>query len=82
MITVKFFGLLRLKVDKKAIALEGKTIDELLKNINIEYPDISIFQLKNSQIFVNGENIANNKLFKTKLHDNDEVHILSAAAGG
>lgn len=82
MITVRFFGLLRLKIDKKALTLEAKTIDELLKNINKVYPQISIFELKNSQIFVNGENITSKKLFKTKLNDNDEVHILSAAAGG
>jgi len=82
MITVRFFGLLRLKVDNKIIVLEGKTIEELLRNVNMEYSDISISELKNSQIFVNGENILNSKLFKTKLNDNDEVHILSSVAGG
>ncbi len=82
MITVRFFGLLRLKIDNKTLTLEAKTIDELLRNINTIYPQISILDLKNSQIFVNGENIVDKKLFKTKLKDNDEVHILSAAAGG
>lgn len=82
MIIVRFFGLLRLKIDNKTLTLEAKTIDELLRNINTIYPQISILDLKNSQIFVNGENIVDKKLFKTKLKDNDEVHILSAAAGG
>lgn len=82
MITVKFFGLLRLKIDDKTLTLEAKTIDELLKNINIIYPQISISELKNSQIFVNGQNITGKKMFKTKINHNDEVHILSAAAGG
>lgn len=82
MITVRFFGLLRLKTDDRTLTLEAKTIDELLKSINTVYPQISISELKNSQIFVNGENIVSKKLFKTKLNDNDEIHILSAAAGG
>ncbi len=82
MITVRFFGLLRLKIDDKTLTIEAKTVDELLKNINAIYPQISILDLKNSQVFVNGENITSKKLFKTKLKENDEVHILSAAAGG
>lgn len=82
MITVRFFGITRLKLKKSNIKIEAKRLDELLEKINGEFENIDLKDLKNSVIFVNGENILNLKVFKTKLNAGDEVQILSPAGGG
>lgn len=84
MITVRFFGLTRLRIKVSSIQLEATTIDELLHKISEEFSNTGIVvkELKQSVIFVNGTNIQHLKLFKTKLNVGDEVQILSPAGGG
>ena len=82
MINVRFFGLTRLKIKESSIQIEGNNLEELLKNISKQYNQLSIKELKQAVIFVNGTNIVHLKLFKTKLYVGDEVQILSPAGGG
>ena len=82
MITVRFFGMVRLQTKIASISAEANDINELLKEICNKISDVKIETLKNSVIYVNGKNIINMNLFKTKLNKNDEVQILSPISGG
>jgi molybdopterin converting factor small subunit len=81
MIKVKFSGLLRLDLKSSGIECEATTVEELLTKIADYYP-ISVADLRNSIIFVRGKNIVEQRLFKTKLHNGDEVLLMTPASGG
>lgn len=81
MVKVKYFGLLRLDIKKSLDDIEASNIEDLIKIISNKY-NIEINEIKNSIIFVNGQNINQLNGFKTKLKDNDEVQLFSPAAGG
>ncbi len=74
---------------KATVKVEGKTIEELLKELNKKYPGIRerICDEKGEirrfiNIYVNDEDIRFLKGKKTKLEDGNEVSILPAVAGG
>lgn len=81
MIFVKLFGLFRNKTDKYEYSISATRLDELLEKLS-ELSNISIKDLKNGVIFVNGKPFLKLKKFKTPLNDGDEVAILSPASGG
>lgn len=75
--------------EKNVVKIEGKTIGELLKELNKKYPGIGerICDEKGEirrfiNFYVNDEDIRFLKGMKTKLKDGDEVSILPAVAGG
>ena len=82
MIQVKFFGLTRLALKTNKLELEAKTVEEALEKISDMYDSISLKELKNCVIFVNGTNIVEYRRFNTKLNDGDEMHIISPSSGG
>ena len=82
MIQVKFFGLARLALKINKLELEAKTVGSALEKISEMYDSISLKELKNCVIFVNGTNIVEDRRFNTKLNDGDEVHIISPSSGG
>lgn len=82
MIQVKFFGLARLALKISKLELEAKTVGSALEKISEMYDSISLKELKNCVIFVNGTNIVEDRRFNTKLNDGDEVHIISPSSGG
>lgn len=82
MVTVRFFGFIRLQIKINKIQLAATRLDYLLKLISISYQEIDLKDLKKSVILVNGKNIHHLKLFKTKLQDGDIIDIMSPAAGG
>jgi MoaD family protein len=82
MITVRFFGMVRLILKEKSISINADNIDDMLKAISGQYAAIDYKTLKNCLMFVNGKNIAELKLLKTALSDGDIIDIFSPAAGG
>lgn len=82
MVKVRFFGIVRLKTQKSSIEIQANRIDDLLYKIANTCKEITLDDLKKCIIYVNGIDISKLKLYKTKLKEEDEVHILSPAAGG
>lgn len=82
MVSVRFLGLIRLKIKLSTIQLTAKRLDELLLKINEQFNELNIEDLKKSVILVNGKNIIHLKVFKTKLSDGDQVEIMSPVGGG
>lgn len=82
MIKVRFFGMLRLDIKESADMLEAGSIEELLKVIAAKYDKVSMEQLRDAVIFINGINMNELKRYRTGLRDGDEVMFLSSVSGG
>jgi molybdopterin converting factor small subunit len=82
MIKVKFFGLLRMDLKCEGLECKADTVADLLTEIAAHLPQITVAELKDCLIFVGDDNIANLKLFKTKLKDGDVVHLMHPVSGG
>ena len=78
MITVKFFGLLRLDEGIKSVEVENvKTVKQLYDKVEAA-TNIPVKTLKECNIFINGKR----KKFNQKLQDGDEVMLLVPSCGG
>lgn len=82
MAKIKFFGLLRLKAGVSNMSADVANIKELITLLGNQIEGLDIPELKNSVIFVNGKNITDQKMYRTKLDENSEVMFLSPIAGG
>lgn len=82
MVTVRYFGPLRLQVKKSRIQVNAGSVKELLERIARQDPGVPLPALRNSLIFVNGTSIHGLKGLRTSLKDGDEVQIFSPMAGG
>lgn len=82
MVAVRFFGLSRLILKQSRVELEAANVDELLSRLNERYPQMSLQDLRNCVILVNGVNIAQLQIYRTRLKPGDEVHLFSPVAGG
>lgn len=82
LVTVRFFGVLRLKLERPEMKVEASDVCELLTKIADANGKVTRSDLQKCVIFVNGCNIASRKLFATKLAPDDEVIIFSPVAGG
>ena len=79
----------KLTKDKGLVEVEGKSIRELIENLERQYPGIKE-RLYDDQgkirrfinIYVNEEDVRFLKLDSTPLTDGDEVSIIPAIAGG
>lgn len=75
MITVKLYGLLRLDSGVKELKLEADSLRELYPLLERQLPGQD---LSGCVLLVNGRQAAK----RTKLHDGDEVTLLSPVCGG
>jgi molybdopterin converting factor small subunit len=82
MITVRVFGLTRLLIKVNRLELDANSVREALEIISSLYENITLKELKNCVIFVNGTNMLELKRFNTKVKDGDEIQILSPIGGG
>ena len=82
MVKVKFYGMIRLNAGLAELALEAKTIGELIGLIDYNVEGLNEKDLKNCIILVNEINVLKLKKLKTLLKDGDEVLFLSPASGG
>ncbi|MFX1375839.1 MAG: MoaD/ThiS family protein [Promethearchaeota archaeon] len=90
-IKLHLLNIFQLKINKKFIEYEGKTVGNIISQFLREYKenlgddllDKSRKKL-NSQILIllNGRNIKYLKNLKTKLNDNDDLYLSFALAGG
>lgn len=82
MAKVRFFGESRVLLKTNMLEVDGKTIKEIIRNIDKRY-EISCKQvLKHSVIFVNNVSFSDLKRFKTTIKATDEIVFLSPVAGG
>ncbi len=61
---------------------EGNTIKEILTDISRKNPDLTVKDLKRKIIFLNGVDITELKIFRTKVEKGDEITIMSPVSGG
>ncbi len=77
---------LRSYTEASSVTANGKTVNELINNLNEKFPGIK-FRIINEQeeirehirIFVNKESIKN---LNSSIKESDEVHLLQALSGG
>jgi molybdopterin converting factor small subunit len=82
LITVRVFGVTRLLLKVNRLEIDANSVGEALKIISNLYENITLKELKNCIIFVNGTNIIELKRFNTKIKDRDEIQIFSPVGGG
>jgi molybdopterin converting factor small subunit len=90
-IKLNLLNIFQLRIDKKFINYEGKTVKDIITQFLSEYReklDNELFDKNkkafNSQILIllNGRNIKYLKNYKTILKDGDELYLSYALAGG
>ena len=90
-IKLHLLNIFQLRINKKFVEYEGKTIGDIMDQFLGEYKELLGDELldKNRKklnpqilILLNGRNIRYLKEYKTKLNDNDEVYLSFALAGG
>lgn len=64
------------------LEFEAKNVKQLLTVMGNQIDGISYSELKENVIFVNGKNIVDQKMYRTKLKAGDEVLFLSPVSGG
>lgn len=77
MITVRFFGLLRLDSGVKTVEVKAKNMTELFRVLE-QKSQIPVKTLKGCKVFINGKP----KKFNQKLRDGDEIMFLVPSCGG
>jgi molybdopterin converting factor small subunit len=82
MVKVKFYGLLRLTYKVSIVEEEAKDVNELIEILAKKIEGLTVNELRDSLIFVQGTNIMKLKKYHTKLNDGDEVLFMSPVAGG
>lgn len=61
---------------------EASSIKGLLKEMENQIEGMTYNELKQNVIFVNGKNITELKMYRTKLNCGDEVLFMSPVSGG
>ena len=78
MITVKFYGLLRIDSGIREVQIEAECLKGLYSEIMRLYPSIEREGLRHSIVLINGERAHPS----SKLSEGDTVQFLSPSAGG
>ncbi|MFX1329725.1 MAG: MoaD/ThiS family protein [Promethearchaeota archaeon] len=91
-VKLNLLNIFQLRINKKVIEYEGKTVGEILSKFINENRDKLDVELINTQkknrfseyviILLNGRNIKYLKNYKTSLNDGDELYLSYALAGG
>ena len=90
-VRLNLLNIFQLKIEKKFIDYQGKTVGDVIiqfLNENRDKLDEELMSKKkkefNSQVLIllNGRNIKYLKNYKTKLNDDDNLHLSYALAGG
>lgn len=82
MITVKFYGPLRITHHIKELILDEGSIKEVMEALVQQYPDIHIKELKNSIIIVNKMILTKSNRLSVRLKTGDELVFMSPVSGG
>ncbi|MFX0034705.1 MAG: MoaD/ThiS family protein [Candidatus Hermodarchaeota archaeon] len=91
-VKLNLLNIFQLRINKKVIEYEGKTVGDILSKFINENRDKLDAELINTQkknqfseyviILLNGRNIKYLKNYKTSLNDGDELYLSYALAGG
>lgn len=71
-----------MKIGMQSMQVQASNVKDLLKRMEFELEDMTYSELKQNVIFVNGKNITEQKMYRTKLKDGDEVLFMSPVSGG
>ncbi len=82
MVTVRFFGMLRMELKQSSLMAEAASVRELVERITPQVGLKDKRRLLNTIIFVNGERVTGRRGLRTPLTDGDEVQFFSPASGG
>jgi len=82
MVTVKFFGLMRIHSHVKSLEVKTGTVRDAIEEIVSQQPQIPKESLFQSIIIYNKVQLNGNKRLKYHLKDGDELVFLSPASGG
>lgn len=82
MITVKFFGLVRIDNNIGQLQIPEGTVRHVFNEVIRLYPRISNEQLIQSIMFVNKKQVIGNRRFSIVLKDGDELALLNPVGGG
>ena len=82
MVTVKFFGMIRIHSNVKTIEVAEGTIKEIIEEIVTKCPQVEKTLLLQSIIMLNKVQLTGNKRLKQLLKTGDELVFLSPASGG
>ena len=88
--TVKFTrSLNRFFPELEEVSVNGKTLEEILREVNVRYPGISNYLLdehhrlrKHVNIFIDGTLISDRNGLKDSFSENSEIFIIQALSGG
>ncbi|MFX1304071.1 MAG: MoaD/ThiS family protein [Promethearchaeota archaeon] len=91
-VKLNLLNIFQLRINKKAIDYEGKTVGDIISQFlkeNKDKLDNELFNNNNKKkfsaqilILLNGRNIKYLKNYKTALKDGDELYLSYALAGG
>ncbi|MFX1574306.1 MAG: MoaD/ThiS family protein [Promethearchaeota archaeon] len=90
-VKLNLLNIFQLKLNKKSIEYEGKTVGDIISKFLNEYKeklDDAILSKNKKKfhpqilILLNGRNIKYLKNYKTRLKDADEIYLSFALAGG
>jgi molybdopterin converting factor small subunit len=82
MITVKFFGALRIDHDIKEVSCNEGTVTQTIEWIIRRYPNIKKHHLTHSIMMLNKTPLTKTNRLSVLLKDGDELVFLSPVAGG
>lgn len=82
MVNVKFFNLLRSKYNIHQVEVSNGTIYEIIKQIQVIYPEIEMDDFKYCVVFVNSNRIISHNMFDEKIRDGDELVFTHFIGGG
>jgi molybdopterin converting factor small subunit len=90
-VKLHLLNIFQLKINKKYVEYEGKTIGDIISQFISEYIDKLDYELLDKKkkkfnpqilILLNGRNIKYLKNYKTTLKEGDDVYLSFALAGG
>lgn len=90
-VKLNLLNIFQLRINKKFINYEGKTVGDIISQFlseNRDKLDVELLNKNNKQfntqvlILLNGRNIKYLKNYKTHINDGDEIYLSYALAGG
>ncbi len=82
MVKVIFLNLLRSKYDIHEIVVNPGTIRDIIKQIQVIYPEVLSEDFKHSVVFVNTNRVVNQFMYDEVVNDGDELVFTHFIGGG
>lgn len=82
MVTVRFLHLLRSKYKQHTFEVKAGTINEIISQLNVIFPDLDYKDFEQSVVFVNVDNVVHPSRFHVQINDGDDVVFTHFVGGG